>query len=346
VPFYDSFLKERPDRKEAGQSSAMMDQVLKEIEQRDAFLLTSHARPDGDAIGSLLALYQTLEQIGKRARVVMGDAVPLIYSPLPYAGVIEHFDTVPPDAPEATIVLECDSIQRTRLQGLEERFLINIDHHNSAREFANVNWIDSSACAVAEMVFHLARGAGARVTPEMATCLYTAVLTDTGSFCFAGTNAHTFELAVELVRCGANPVDIAHHVYFSNPTSKMRLLGAALSNLHREGTLAYMHLSMDEMELSGGLEEDCEGIVNYALGIQGVEVALFFRELADGRYRVSLRSKGQVNVASVAEQFGGGGHICASGCAVSGPLPVSLELILTRLRNPRVAQECGPDFTA
>jgi phosphoesterase RecJ-like protein len=196
------------------------------------------------------------------------------------------------------------------------------------------------------MVFHLARGAGAKVTPEMATCLYTAVLTDTGSFCFAGTNAHTFELAVELVRCGANPVEIAHHVYFSNPTSKMRLLGAALSNLHREGTLAYMHLSMDEMELSGGLEEDCEGIVNYALGIQGVEVALFFRELADGRYRVSLRSKGQVNVASVAEQFGGGGHICASGCAVSGPLPVSLELILTRLRNPCVPQGRGPEATA
>ncbi|MFL6437225.1 MAG: DHH family phosphoesterase [Terriglobales bacterium] len=324
----------------------MMDQVLKQIGQRDGFLLTSHARPDGDAIGSLLALYQTLQQMGKRARVIMRDPVPLIYSPLPYAGVIEHLDNVPPEAPDAAIVLECDSIQRTRLPGLEGRFLINIDHHGSAREFANVNWIDSSACAVAEMVFRLARGAGARVTPEMATCLYTAVLTDTGSFCFAGTDAHTFELAVELVRCGANPVDIAQHVYFSNPTSKMRLLGAALSNLHREGTLAYMHLSLDEMELSGGLEEDCEGIVNYALGIEGVEVALFFRELSDGRYRVSLRSKGQVNVALVAEQFGGGGHSCASGCATSGPLSASLELILTRLRNACVTHGRGPEATA
>lgn len=323
-----------------------MDQVLKQIEQRDGFLLTSHARPDGDAIGSLLALYQTLQQMGKRARVIMRDPVPLIYSPLPYAGVIEHLDNVPAEAPEAAIVLECDSVQRTRLPGLEGRFLINIDHHSSAREFANVNWIDSSACAVAEMVFRLARGAGARVTPEMATCLYTAVLTDTGSFCFAGTDAHTFELAVELVRCGANPVDIAQHVYFSNPTSKMRLLGAALSNLHREGTLAYMHLSLDEMELSGGLEEDCEGIVNYALGIEGVEVALFFRELSDGRYRVSLRSKGQVNVALVAEQFGGGGHSCASGCATSGPLSASLELILTRLRNACVTHSRGPEATA
>jgi len=324
----------------------MIDQVLRQIEQREAFLLTSHARPDGDAIGSLLALYQILRKKGKAARVVMSDAVPLIYGRLPYANVVEHCSDVPGDAPQAAIILECDSIQRTRLQGLQGRFLINIDHHSSAREFADVNWINASACAVAEMVFRLARAMGVGITPEMATCLYTAVLTDTGSFCFVGTSAHTFELALDLVRCGANPVDIAQHVYFSNPTSKMRLLGAALSNLHREGALAYMHLSLEEMELSGGLEEDCEGIVNYALGIEGVEVALFFRELADGRYRVSLRSKGQVNVASVAEQFGGGGHSCASGCAVSGPLATSLELILAQLRRVSPPNGRGPEVTA
>jgi len=141
-------------------------------------------------------------------------------------------------------------------------------------------------------------------------------------------------------------VDIAHHVYFSNPTSKMRLLGTALSNLHREGALAYMHISTAEMERSGGLEEDCEGLVNYALSIQGVEVALFFRELADGRYRVSLRSKGQVNVATVAEQFGGGGHACASGCAVSGPLSRSLELILAQLGGVFSSGGRGPEATA
>ncbi|PYY19768.1 MAG: bifunctional oligoribonuclease/PAP phosphatase NrnA [Acidobacteria bacterium] len=324
----------------------MMDQVLKQIEQREAFLLTSHARPDGDAIGSLLALYQVLRQKGKTAQVVMNDAVPLIYGPLPYAEVILQSTCVPEDAPEAAIILECDSIQRTRLQGLEGRFLINIDHHTSARNFADVNWIDVNACAVGEMIHRLARAADANVTPEMATCLYTAVLTDTGSFCYAGTDDHTFELALQLVRSGAKPVDIAHHVYFSNPTSKMRLLGAALSNLHREGALAYMHISVAEMERSGGLEEDCEGLVNYALGIQGVEVALFFRELADGRYRVSLRSKGQVNVAAVAEQFAGGGHMCASGCAVSGPLSTSLELILGQLRNVFSPSGRGPEATA
>lgn len=324
----------------------MIDQVLKHIEQREAFLLTSHARPDGDAVGSLLALYQMLRHMGKQARIVMSDAVPLIYTPLPYANVIEHLGQVPADAPGCAIILECDSVQRTRLLGLEGRFLINIDHHTSARDFADVNWIDDRACAVAEMVFRLACHAGIRITPEMATCLYTAVLTDTGSFCFGGTNSHTFEIAVNLVRNGANPVAIAQHVYFSNPTSKMRLLGAALTNLHREGALAYMHISLAEMERSGGLEEDCEGIVNYALGIDGVEVALFFRELSDGRYRVSLRSKGHVNVASIAEKFGGGGHNCASGCALAGPLPTALEMILTQLRGVFPQNGRGPEATA
>jgi phosphoesterase RecJ-like protein len=324
----------------------MMDQVLKQIEQRNAFLLTSHARPDGDAIGSLLGLYQVLKQMGKEARVIMNDSVPLIYDRLPYAEVIEHRHTVPADAPDVAIILECDSIHRTRLEGLEGRFLINIDHHNSARNFGDVNWVNAKACAVAELVYRLALAAGVTITAEIATCLYVAVLTDTGSFCFSGTNAHTFELAEELVRSGANPVDIAHRVYFSNPASKMRLLGAALSNLHREGALAYMHISLEEMERSGGLEEDCEGLVNYALSIDGVEVALFFRELHDGRYRVSLRSKGHVNVAVVAEQFGGGGHNCASGCAVSGPLTTSLELILARLRAVFPQHARGPEATA
>ncbi len=146
------------------------------------------------------------------------------------------------------------------------------------------------------------------------------MLTDTGSFCFHGTTERTFALAQELVRCGADPVRIAHNVYFSTQLSKMRLLGAALSSLHRDGSLAWMHVDRDTMERCEASDEDCEGLVNYALAIGGIEVALFFREQPDGRFRVSLRSKGAVNVAAVAEAFGGGGHECASGCAVDGPL--------------------------
>ena len=309
----------------------MLAQVLKSIQQREAFVLTSHARPDGDAVGSVLACYQMLLQLGKRAEVVLHDGVPLIYRPLPFADAVRQATEVN-SGYQAAIILECDSLTRTRLKGLENCFLINIDHHSSGRPFANINWIEPRACAVAELVFALAKAAGAKVTQEMATCLYTAVLTDTGSFSYEGTDEHTFALAQELVRLGANPVKIAQNVYFSNPASKMRLLGFALTSLHREGKLSWMYVTRDQMQRSGGVEEDLEGLVNYALSIEGVEAAVFLRELPDGRVRMSLRSKGAINVAAIAEQFGGGGHECASGCSTNGPLRSAKESILKYLR--------------
>jgi phosphoesterase RecJ-like protein len=309
----------------------MIDEVLNQIGRRQRFVLTSHARPDGDAVGSVLACGQILRAMGKHADVFLSDGVPYIYKPLPFAETVVVAPSVPAEY-EAAIILECDSVQRTRLHGLEKHYLINIDHHSTARPFANVNWIDPSACATAEMIFRLAREAGVKISSDIATCLYTAVLTDTGSFCFNGTNERTFALAQELVRAGADPSGIAQNVYFSNPTSKMRLLGSALSNLHRDGELAWMYISREHMDRAEATDEDSEGLVNYALAIEGVEVALFFREQADGRFRVSLRSKGAINVASVAERFGGGGHECASGCAMEGPLSVAVERILMQFR--------------
>jgi len=309
----------------------MLDEVLNQIGRRNTFLLTSHARPDGDAVGSTLACAQILRSMGKQASVVLSDGVPVIYRRLPFSDSVLRSTSEAPHA-EAAIILECDGVARTRLPGLERHYLINIDHHATARPFADVNWIDTSACATAEMIFLLARRAGVKITPEMATCLYTAVLTDTGSFCFPGTTARTFELAEELVRCGADPVHIAHNVYFSAAVSKMRLLGNALTNLHREGDLVWMHVTQEMMQHCGATEEDCEGLVNYALAIGGIEVALFFRELPGGNFRVSLRSKNSVNVAEIAECFGGGGHECASGCGVNGPLSKALEQVLREVR--------------
>ena len=310
----------------------MLREVLKHIEQRKTFVLTSHARPDGDAIGSALACGEILRSLGKRAEVVMHDPVPRIYQPLPFADRIVHADRVNGDY-DAAILLECDSIQRTRLEGLDQKFLISIDHHLSGRPFANVNWIDPSAVATAEMVFRLANEAGVKITPEIATCLYTAVITDTGSFMFEGTNEHTFCLARELVVAGADPAHCARNIYFGHSTEKMRLLGAALSNLHREGSLAWIWVTREQMEKAEAKEEDCEGLVNYALSIQDVEVAVFFREMPDKRYRVSLRSKGHVNVSQVAEEFGGGGHACASGCSVDGPLSIAVAQVMKQLRS-------------
>jgi phosphoesterase RecJ-like protein len=309
----------------------MLNEVLRQIEQRSRFLLTSHARPDGDAIGSALACGQILRLLGKQAEVVLHDPVPRIYQLLPFADRIVQADRVN-GRYEAAILLECDSIQRTRLEGLENQFLISIDHHASGRPFAHVNWIDPHATATAELVYQLAKAAGVPISREIATCLYTALLTDTGSFMFKGTNEQTFALARELVLAGADPAQCAQNVYFAHSTAKMRLLGAALSNLHREGPLAWIWVTRDQMERSQAKEEDCEGIVNYALSIQDVEVAAFFREMADGRYRVSLRSKGKLNVADIAERFGGGGHECASGCSVDGPLSMAVSNIMHEVR--------------
>jgi bifunctional oligoribonuclease and PAP phosphatase NrnA len=308
----------------------MLDEVLNQIGRRQSFILTSHARPDGDAVGSALACCQILRSMGKLANVVLSDGVPAIYRPLPFSDAVQSTECAP--EAEAAIILECDSVQRTRLSGLERHYLINIDHHATARSFADLNWIDPSACATAEMIFRLARQAGVKISPEIATCLYTAVLADTGSFGFAGTSERTFALAQELVRCGADPVRIAQNVYFSNPISKMRLLGVALCTLHRDGSLVWMNVDRAAMEQCEASEEDCEGIANYALSIAGIEVALFFREQPDGGFRVSLRSKGGMNVAAVAEAFGGGGHTCASGCAVPGPLSAATERLLAQLR--------------
>ena len=308
----------------------MLDRVLQEIRARRRFVVTSHSRPDGDGIGSALACGQILRLMGKDAEVVMHDGVPRIYRSLPFADRVTQADSVP--ANDAVVLLECDSVRRTGLEGLEQCFLINIDHHASGRNFAQINWIDPTAMATAEMIFRLARLAGVPVDGDIATCLYTGLMTDTGSFMFEGTNEHTFTTARELALAGADPALCARHIYFGHSTAKMRLLGAALSNLHREGTLAWIWVTQEQMERYGAREEDCEGLVNYALSIDDAEVAIFFRELAGGRYRVSLRSKGKVNVSAVAEHFGGGGHKCASGCSVDGPLAVAVARVVARLQ--------------
>ncbi len=182
-------------------------------------------------------------------------------------------------------------------------------------------------------MYRLVKAAGATVTTEMAICLYTTVLTDTGGFTYGAVRASTFEIARELVEAGADPVAIAREAIYSTPTSKVLLLGAALGNLKREGRLAWLWVMHQDMVRTCAAEEDCEGIVNVAIGISGVEAAVFLRELPERRYRLSLRSKGKVNVAEIAERLGGGGHGNAAGCTLEGPLEHALDEILTELRR-------------
>lgn len=310
--------------------------LLEKFRSHARFLITSHARPDGDAIGSVLALAEILDQMGRECVVVFADEIPFIYRTMPNLDRI-HFTAdardVEPDLKTPAILLECDGIPRTGMTGLEGRCLINIDHHASGRPFGVVNWIDEDACAVAAMIYRLAKAAGVEITPTMATCLYTAIISDTGSFTYSSTTAETFALAHDLADHGANPSQIARDIYFSNPESKIRLLGTALSNLRTEGPLAWSWVTTSDMKKAGAGAEDCEGVVNYLISIAGVESAVFLRELPSvDQYRLSIRSKGRVDVAQVAESFGGGGHRSASGCILDGPLTAATERILHQLR--------------
>jgi|ERR1035441_6517689 phosphoesterase RecJ-like protein len=306
--------------------------ILKVLRQGKRFLVCSHSWPDGDAVGSMIAIGMLLEQMGKHVDLVTADRIPANCRSLPGVEAIRSQVRVK-GTYDAAILLECDGLARAKLPGLEDFFLINIDHHVSGRAFAHLNWIDPDATSVGELIYKLVKAAGATVTPQMATCLYATVLTDTAGFCFGSIQASTFDLARNLALAGADPIRIAQDVCFSTSTAKMLLLGAALGNLKREGPLVWLWVTHDDMLRTGAVEEDCEGIVNFAVCISGVEAAVFLRELPEGRIRMSLRGKGKVNVAAIAERLGGGGHENLAGCTVEGPLHRALDEILAELRR-------------
>ena len=305
--------------------------ILQVIREGERFLVCSHSRPDGDAVGSVLAMGMFLQQLGKRADLVTADRIPAVYRNLP--GADNYRTALRVHGPyDAAVLLECDSFERTRLRGLEQFTIVNIDHHASGRPWGHINWIDRDAVSVGELVYRLLKAAGATITPQIATCLYTTLMTDTGGFIYGGLRASTFALAEALTRAGAEPARIAKDTYFRVPMSKLLLLGAALTNLHREGRLAWLWITHHDMVRTCAAEEDCEGIVNYALSVAGVEAAVFLRELPEQRIRISLRSKNKINVAAIAEGLGGGGHEAAAGCTLDGPLPRALAEILDLLR--------------
>lgn len=319
-------------RSRRGSQTDPIAAILEVLRRGERFLVCSHTRPDGDAVGSMLALSMILRQIGKRADLLSADRIPTLYRWLPEADTIRTaMDAHGPY--DAAILLECDSVQRTRLRGLEKFFLINIDHHVSGRPFAHLNWIEHDAVSVGEMVYRVGQAAGARLTPEMAKCLYTTVLTDTGAFCYGALRESTFALARDLVGAGADPNAIAREVFFSVPASKLLILGAALRNLKREGRIGWLWVTHQDMVRACAAEEDCEGIVNIALGMSDIEAMVFLRELPDGRVRLSLRSKREVNAAMIAARLGGGGHENAAGCTLDGPLSRALDEILSELRH-------------
>jgi bifunctional oligoribonuclease and PAP phosphatase NrnA len=312
----------------------MLSQVVELIESKRRFMITSHVRPDGDSTGSSLALYWTLRALGKEADVIMRDPIPVHYRELPGA----HEILVRPEITEAydaAFVIECSDIDRPALPGLEKQFVVNIDHHTTTASFGNINWIDATAAAVGEMIYNLCKALGVTVNQQIAECVYTALLTDTGSFHYSNTTERTFKIASELVRRGARPAHIARALYDSQPYSKIKLLGRVLSTLQcdESGRLAWVSMTRDMMIEAEATEDDLDGIVSHPMSIEGVEAVAFFKEMQPGHFRVSLRSKGTVDVSKVAERFGGGGHKCASGCAFVGKLEAAEDRILSSLQT-------------
>ena len=294
-------------------------EICDAILQRQRFVITSHARPDGDAIGSQLAMAYALRQLGKDVQLVDKDPTPPQFQTFPGIRDIQVSPTVHGQF-EAAIVMECSDLSRTGVDGFEKYFIINIDHHPGNRNFGAINWFDERAAACGEMVFDVIVALGVRLTPEIAAHIYVAILTDTGGFHFSNITPRTFEICRRCTEAGAQPESIARAVFDSSTMGRLRLMGAVLHNLEFEanGRAALAALTLQLLQETGATHEDSDGLINVPLTVKEIQAVAFFKEIAPDNFRISLRSKGDVDVNRVANQFGGGGHKNAAGCTMNG----------------------------
>jgi phosphoesterase RecJ-like protein len=297
-------------------------EICDAIHARQRFLITSHARPDGDSIGSQLAMAYALEAMGKEVRLVNADPAPAHYMDFPGVDRIEIARSVDRSDADALIVMESGDLKRTGLTGLDGRFTINIDHHQGNTQYGDLNWVDESMAACGEMVFDLVEALGVPLTIEIATHVYLAILTDTGSFHYANITPKTFEICRRTVEAGVNPGAMARRVFDQNSFGKLKLIGALLAemDLLDGGRLAVMYLNDDIMNATGTTYNDTEGLINLPLTAREIQAVVFFKLGADGDIHVSMRSKYDVDVRAVAVRHGGGGHRNAAGFKVKGPL--------------------------
>jgi bifunctional oligoribonuclease and PAP phosphatase NrnA len=297
----------------------MLSQVVELIENKQFFGITTHVRPDGDGIGSSLGLCWLLRSLGKTAEVIVRDTIPTSYQQLPGADEIRIVPEIDRDY-DAVFVIECSDVDRPGIKNLVKQFTVNIDHHSTCEHFGSINWIDATASAVGEMIYNLCKAIGGRVTKEIAECVYLALVTDTGSFHFPNTTERTLKVASELVKVGVKPAQISEAVYNSYPWSRIELMTKVLATVHRSksGKVAWMRQTLEMIEDTDSVEGDNSGFVNIPLTAKEVEAVVYMREVRPNAYRVSLRSKGDINVARIAEKFGGGGHKNAAGCKIEG----------------------------
>ncbi len=310
--------------------------IQKTLTSDGPFLVVSHQRPDGDAIGTSLALAAWLRGQGKEVAVWLPDPVPTNYRFIPAVG--EILESLPPDLSD-TVVLLLDSPDIDRAGNAtallrKARMIINIDHHTGNTEFGDLNLVDTTAAAVALIVLELMEEAGVDLDPEIASLLYVGLLADTGGFRHGNTDARALAAASYLVEKGADPAELSRNLFGELPAGQIHLLGLVLSSLELEcnGRVSLMFLTDEMRTRTGVCEETLEGLPTYGRMIRGVDVAVLLTE-DSGATRINLRSKGVVNVSAIAATLGGGGHAAASGAAVDAPIDVARGIVLSAIRD-------------
>ncbi|KUO71195.1 MAG: hypothetical protein APF77_05940 [Clostridia bacterium BRH_c25] len=304
--------------------------IISKIKESNKIAIMSHIMPDGDNVGSSLALYNALRKSGKDVRLILDDDIPKVYRFLKSSdkaerpGQFESFDVV--------IALDCGDAERlgkSRLY-LDNNFVINIDHHISNDEFGNLNMVDTNASATGEIIYHIIKILGIDMDKEISECLYTAIVTDTGQFQYSNTTSITHQIAGDLINSGVNVSLMFERIYQNSSKEKIVLMKTALNSLefYNNDSISCVNLTLEQMKNSNAMEEDSDGIINLARDIEGVEVAIFLKELQTGKIKVGLRSKKVVDVAAVAGRFGGGGHVRAAGCILYGTVAEVKEKIL------------------
>jgi phosphoesterase RecJ-like protein len=311
------------------QASGLLGDVFRatatEIERVDSIVLACHVNPDGDALGSMLGLAHGLRILGKEITVLSQDGVPDIYTFLPGCDAVQSRLPETVSFPLA-IVLDSGDISRIGPDVLtiinRSDKIIDVDHHISGDGFGDIRVIDSTAASTAEIVFEFLKFLNVDIAEPIATCLFTGLITDTGSFRFQNTTGKTFRTGAELVDAGAKPSEIAEIVFDNRTLPATLVLGRALTSLQSaaNGRVIWVKLTHADFVATGARDEDTEGIVNYARGVRGAEVGVFFREAVPGKIRISLRSHEGLDVSKVAGQYNGGGHRMASGCSFTGTL--------------------------
>jgi phosphoesterase RecJ-like protein len=317
--------------------------VVAELRAADKLLLTTHENPDGDALGSLLAMDAILKQLGKDSLMYMSpDEFPLPweYRGLEFEGLI---GSPPDDVAERTIVfLDCGNIDRMPVDFLQAEGLhiLNIDHHHDNTRFGTVNLVCSSASCTAEMVWRISKELGAEITPEIAKALYVGLVTDTGRFMYENTSAVAHKMAAELIELGVEPYKVYRELYEDLPFRRLQLLQRALSSVERQddGALTIAHLTKTDYEETGALETDSEGVVDHMRAVEGTRVAVLVRELLaddrEGMRKVSLRATdGSVDVSRIARTFGGGGHPQAAGFSTEVPYPELVDQLRAQVHE-------------